>query len=293
MTHKIAILIPYFGKWPEWIDFFIESCRANSDIDWFLIGDAERPQNRAPNVRHVRTSMGEYRDLLSQRLGKGVTLGTPYKICDLRPALPFVHADIVSGYDFAGFGDLDVIYGDIRSFYDSDLLDRYDLLSSHADRVSGHLCLIRNTPEMITAFERAPGWKAVLRTKENLGWDERGLFNLFRGKQRRWLARRLPDSRCLFREAYSTPAPTDRMRWYWKDGRLTNEFYPQHAFMYLHFMSWQGNRWYEGRGDVAPGAEAPWTKLPKVVQMDWRSARGEGFMISPQGIQPIKWPLYE
>ena len=27
MKHKIAILIPYFGEWPAWIDFFVESCR--------------------------------------------------------------------------------------------------------------------------------------------------------------------------------------------------------------------------------------------------------------------------
>jgi hypothetical protein len=286
VTHRIVILVPYFGKWPEWIDFFVESCRANSDIDWFLIGDDAPPENRARNLHHLQTSFEEYRDLISDRLKTRVPLEEPYKLCDLRPSLPFVHSDQLSGYDFVGFGDLDVVYGDIRSFYDADALDRYDLLSAHPDRLSGHFALMRNTPEMVTAFERAPGWKDALRKKENLGFDERGLFNLFRETRRHWLKR--PEQRpCLFREAYSTPGPTDRMRWYWKDGRLTNEFYPHHPFMYLHFMSWHSNRWYGSQPDVAPGAPPPWSRLPKLVQMDWRDARKYGFMISPDGIQSI------
>lgn len=96
----------------------------------------------------------------------------------------------------------------------------------------------------------------------------------------------------LFREAYSTPGATDRMRWYWVDGVLTNEDYPHHPFMYLHFMSWHSNRWLDSQNHVRPGAKAPWQQLDQIVQMDWRRARKEGFMISPQGIQSIERATY-
>ena len=82
------------------------------------------------------------------------------------------------------------------------------------------------------------------------------------------------------------------MRWYWQDGQLTNEFYPHHPFMYLHFMSWHSNRWYKDQPGADANAPAPWSVLPELVQMDWRDARKSGFMISPAGIQPIERPRY-
>lgn len=289
MTRSIAILIPWFGPWPEWIDFFVESCRANRTIDWILFSDSEPPANRAPNVRHVRTRFADYCALLSDRLGVKLPSEAPYKLCDIRPALAHIHSDLVRGYDFVGFGDLDVIYGDIRAFYDDETLDGYDLLSSHADRVSGHLCIMRNREDVVTAFQRVKGWRKAFANPKYQNFDERAFFKLFRGSKSRLLGRlgRRP-FRTLFREAYSTPAPTDRMRWYWREGRLTNEYYPHHPFLYLHFMSWHSNRWYSSQEHVAPATPAPWSRLERIVRMDWRDARRDGFMISPDGIEPIE-----
>ena len=287
MSQSIAVLIPYFGPWPEWMNFWVETCRANRTIDWVLFCDSESPENRASNVRYVRTTFDDYRALLSERLGMPVGAETPYKLCDIRPALGVVHADLVKGYDFVGFGDIDVFYGDIRATYDDETLRNYDLLSSHRDRVSGHFCLMRNREDVITACFRAPGWKDAVRSADHTGFDERGLHALLRGK--RVLPSRDAKSICgLFRETYSTPGATEDMRWFWKDGELTNEFYPQHPFMYLHVMSWHNNRWFGSQPDIQPGAPAPWTLLPDIVQMDWRDARKSGFMISPKGIQPIE-----
>lgn len=292
MKHSIVLLIPHFGPWPAWIDFFIESCRANRSIDWILFSDAEPPENRARNVRHVQIAFGDYVALVSKALGVRFPAEEPYKLCDVRPALPLVHSDLVRGYDFAGFGDLDVIYGNIRDFYDEDLLARYDLLSSHADRVSGHFCLMRNSEDMVSAFTRVRGWKRAMERSDYVNFDERAFYNLFTGGGRWFGGARSKSRRCLFREAYSTPAPTNHMRWFWQDGRLTNEFYPFHPFMYLHFMSWHSNRWFGSQAHVAEGAGAPWATLPQIVQMDWRDARRNGFMISPEGIGPMELRRY-
>jgi hypothetical protein len=293
MKHKIAILIPYFGEWPSWINFFVESCRWNRGINWFLINDRPPPENRARNVEHIRMTFPDYRDQLSDALGVKVGADIPYKLCDVRPALPFVHAELVRGFDFVGTGDLDVIYGDIGSFYDDALLDSYDLFSSHPDRISGHFTLMRNREDVVTAFRRVPGWERAFRRTDYVNFDERAFYNLFAGSRSALRITR-PDRsvRCFFREAHSTPGATDSMRWYWKDGRLTNEFYPHHPFMYLHFMSWHSNRWYGDQPGADPDAPAPWSVLPEVVQMDWRDARKHGFMISPQGIQPIEIARY-
>jgi len=293
VTPRIAILIPYFGEWPVWMNFFIESCRWNRDIDWLLISDREPPENTAPNVSYHRISFEDYREQLSDALGVKVGANYPYKLCDLRPALGHVHAAILSNYDFVGFGDLDVIYGDIRSFYDDELLLNYDLISSHSDRISGHLCLMRNREDVVTAFRQVRGWKDAFRRSDNVTFDERAFFNLFAGRNGRILPSKAPPSiRCFFREAYSTPAPTMHMRWFWEKGRLTNEYYPHHPFLYLHFMSWHSSRWYADLPGVKPDTKAPWAELSNIVQINWRDAGERGFMISPAGIQPIVREAY-
>ena len=293
MSHSIAVVIAYFGDWPVWMNFFVESCRANRDISWIIVGNTDPPPNRSPNVRYVRTSFDEYKDRLSHTFKARVNLTHPYKLCDLKPALPYVHRDMTAGYDFVGFGDLDVIYGDIRSFYDDQLLSRFDMLSSHRDRVSGHLFLMRNSEKNITAFQRVPGWKETLRERDYLSFDERKFFNFLRGTRARLLAKvGFQQPQCLFQERYSTPAATDHMRWYWQDGTLTNEFYPHHPFMYLHFMSWHSNRWLGSQQHVQEDAPAPWARLREVVQIDWRDARKSGFMIGPDGIKDIERASY-
>jgi hypothetical protein len=288
MKPKIGIVIPYFGPWPAWIEFFVESCRWNRGVDWFLFSDNDPPENRSRNVRHVRLSFEDYKSLVSDALGLRFNPREPYKLCDVRPALPFIHRDLLAAYDFVGTGDVDVIYGDLRSFYDDQVLSSYDLLSSHSTRISGHLSLMRNDDRMITAFRGIRRWTKTLEQERYVGLDESGFYDLFRGRRAKvgtWLGRSQP--RCFLREAYSTPAVTDRMRWYWKDGRVTNEYYPDHPFMYLHFMNWHSNRWYAYHPHVEPGATAPWKRLAKLVQMDWRDARQDGFMISPAGIQRL------
>jgi len=286
VKHRIAILIPYFGDWPAWMNFFVESCRWNVGIDWILFNDRPPPENRPSNLRYVRISFDSYRNQLSEALGLKLLARDPYKLCDLRPALGLVHADMLKGYDFVGFGDLDVIYGDVRSFYDDQILANYDLISSHADRISGHLCLMRNREDVITAFKQAKGWKDAFRRTDNATFDERAFYNLFT-RRRLLRSKAISGIRCFFREAYSTPAANASMRWFWERGRLTNENYPHHAFMYLHFMNWHSNRWYADQPAVDAGAKAPWTRLSQIAQMDWRDAHERGFMVSPAGIQPI------
>ena len=290
---SIAIVIAHFGPWPVWVNFFLESCRANKTVNWILFSDADPPDNRCANVKHVTIDFREYRKQISRELGIEVEADDPYKLCDIKPALPLIHAELLGSYDFVGFGDLDVIYGDIRAIYDEHILSNYDLLSTSPDRVSGHFCLMRNRTDLITAFRRARGWKDAMSRRDNVGFDERAFYNVFRGARGRFL-RPLgsPSMRCFFREAYSTPVATRDMRWYWKNGRLSNEFYPDQDFLYLHFMYWQSNRWFAGQKHVLPGAAAPWSQLEEVVRMDWRNARRDGFMISPAGIEPIEPRTY-
>ena len=295
MSHSIILIGVWFGPWPTWIDFFFTSCQSNSDIDWLIFSDQPPPESAPKNVKIVQTSFLDYKEFVGSKLSITVhEEANAYKMCDFRPAFGYIHYEYIRDYDFFGFTDFDVIYGLIRSFYDKDVLDRYDALATHTWHLSGHLFLMRNTREMRNAFMCIPNWRETLQKRMNDGFDEREFYKYFRnGRSRRSrlvsLGRRRP---FLFREAYSTPMPTTDMRWYWKDGLLSNEFYPKQFFLYLHFMTWQSNKWFRFISNISPGAPAPWQDRTDVVQMDWRRGRDEGFMISPVGIQAIELRTY-
>lgn len=64
--YKIAIIIPYFGKFPEWIDLFLYSCSLNKKItdnitiDWLIFTDCELPRKIYDNTIFIQMSFKEY-----------------------------------------------------------------------------------------------------------------------------------------------------------------------------------------------------------------------------------------
>lgn len=276
---SIGIVIPYFGKWPNWMDFFLVSCEANPTIDWFLLGDHQPAAALPPNVSFRAISWQDYKDHVSQKLGIHFSAENPYKLCDLKPAFGRIHDDILSGYDFFGFGDVDIIYGDIRNFYTPKLLYKFKLLSTHYYGVSGHLCLIRNEAPWVDAFKRVPGWQSVFEDTKNHVFDEWAFSKVFlRGggqpKPLRWLRNRYNIFHRLayFKEQHVTPvgfyveprdqqAPPERYRWI--KGKLCSAYSDNTEYIYLHFMNWKANNCLFRDG---VRLEAEWPKLDHLIQ---------------------------
>lgn len=254
---KIMFIIPYFGKWPFWFDFFLQSCRCNATIDWLLITDSGKPDSLPENVVYREMSYNDYLDFVSARLKIDFHPQNPYKLCDLKPLYGYLHEEDLKGYDFWGFGDVDVIYGDLRHFFTAKLLMN-DVVSCHSTRISGHLAIFRNTQLLREAFRRVEQWVEIVCDKDNQRFDESAFTKLFvRHKNYpKWLRPLLPGSnplgvKCSFEERHTTPdcrIPwVDNSRnfpqeWYWHSGTLTNDGSDQ-EFMYLHFLHWKQNYW--------------------------------------------------
>lgn len=256
---RIVFIIPYFGRWPFWMPLFLKSCRFNPDIQWLLYGDCGEPDELPPNVRYVAISFDAYCRQVSERLGLSFRPERAYKLCDLKPALGFVHEDDIRDFDFWGFSDLDLIYGRLRNYFTAEKLARFDFFSTHERRVSGHLCLMRNNERMRNAFWRIPGFRERLCDQKNHALDEGafsriflwrknfpeplfcfvGLFNPWRRK-------------AVFEELYSTPNAgrpwidgTEKFpqAWYWRHGVLTTDNTGERTFPYFHFYGWKKWSW--------------------------------------------------
>ena len=109
------------------------SCGANPTITWLLVGD-QLPAAVPPNVRLLPTSFASYIDRVSAALHIRFAPKNPYKLCDIKPALGLVHADDLKDSDWWGFGDHDVIYGNLRQFLPEAILQTKSLISCHAAR---------------------------------------------------------------------------------------------------------------------------------------------------------------
>lgn len=256
---RILFIIPYFGCWPFWMPLFLESCRRNADIDWLLFSDCGVPENLPPNVTVETTTFEAYCQLASRRLDIDFRPARAYKLCDIKPALGYIHVDRLDGYDFWAFGDIDLIYGNLRQYFTAERLARYDLFSTHERRVAGHLCLMRNTARKREVFKLIKNWKERFTDDQHHALDEgafsriflwrknfpKPLFSLV-GKFNPW--RRSSE----FIEAFSTPGGCIKwhdgsedfpLQWYWRDGCLTNDRDGERTFPYFHFVCWKHNEW--------------------------------------------------
>ena len=288
---SIIIIIPYFGKWPEWIDIFLLSCSKNSTINWCLYTDCPIPGIIPPNVRIHLCSLVDYYSMICDRVQIRFQPESAYRLCDVRPMFGLIHADEIQGFDYYGYGDLDVIYGDIRAIYTDEVLSN-DYISSHECIASGHLSLFRNIPLMHEAFKNIPDWRRKVETAEDIQWqdslDEAGLTQLFhpryKGGSDGLDHYRLNSHFC---EQYTTPFKPEPWIersnqhpdiWFWNDGKLTNHLDGDREFIYLHFMNFRNARYVAD--DFGP---APWKGRHNLVHFNARDHRVQRIRIDRMG----------
>lgn len=251
------LIVPYFGQWPFWFDFFLLSCRHNPSIQWLLISNNPPPEHLPANIEYQEISFADYSSSVSQKLDVKFAPAHPYKLCDLKPMYGFLHQDELQDYDFWGFCDVDVIFGNLRDFFTPKLLE-YDVISCHTTRISGHLALFRNLPKLREAFRCVDNWEDIISDETNQRFDEKAFSKLFIRYKNfpTWVRKYIPGYNRLgvkssFIERHSTPdcridwedgSRIFPSEWYWNNGTLTNNN-SKNTFMYFHFLYWKQYFW--------------------------------------------------
>lgn len=187
---RIALIIPYFGKFPNYFPLFLNSCRHNPTIDWLLVTDIAEPYDYPPNVHIIPMTFSDLKKQIQSRFDFEIALERPYKLCDYRPAFGLIFREYLSGFDFWGYCDIDLLFGDLRSFFADETLEAYDKLGH-----LGHLAMYRNTHEVNTAFlsvfDGKARYREVLSDEQNLifdEWDDLSINRIFLKKGLRvWL----------------------------------------------------------------------------------------------------------
>ncbi len=174
---RIVIIIPYFGSFPNYFQLFLNSCACNPDIDWIIVTDNDGAYRYPSNVRVFRKSFDEVIERIKQCFDFDSYIGDVHKLCEYKPAYAYLFPELVDGYDFWGYGDVDLIYGDLRRVVTDDLLNNYSKIGN-----LGHLSLIRNDEKCNGLFMQECGgelpYRKAFSTKENYNFDEDFLDNM-------------------------------------------------------------------------------------------------------------------
>lgn len=167
---SIIVIFPYFGQLPPQYKMWRASALSNTDIDFLFFTDCEVEPDR--NIIVHKTSFNDFRQMVQSKFDFPIILDRPYKLCEYKQAYGYILQDYIKNYDFWGFGDLDLIYGDIRKFVTEDILEHKFLLGW------GHLTLLRNDNDTVTYFmkqvEGYQNYKDAFTTKKITYFDEYG-----------------------------------------------------------------------------------------------------------------------
>ena len=178
MMKSIAYIIPYFGKLPKNFPLWLLGCKCNPTVNWIILTDDKTIYDYPLNVRVIYTSYQNVVNRIKSHFNFEVLIDRPWRLSLFKPAYGEIFAEELQGYDFWGYCDIDLMWGNIRNFYTEDVLD-------HHDRVGflGHSTLYRNNKENNARYKViVPGeinYIDVFTGKSGYSFDENGMDAIF------------------------------------------------------------------------------------------------------------------
>lgn len=189
---SIVIIFPYFGTLPVQYKMWRASALCNPTVDFMFFTDAD--VEPAKNIIVHKMQFSDFQQITQKAFDFPIVLDRPYKLCEYKQAYGYILHEFIKEYDFWGFGDLDLVYGDIRSFINDHALTHKFLLGW------GHLTLLRNDEDANTYFMKQvddyQNYKDAFTTSKITFFDEYG----FKGCSDKWRDCRPED--CWLREPF-------------------------------------------------------------------------------------------
>lgn len=142
MNKKCIFILPYFGKFNNYFQLFLNSFSYNSSFDLLIITDCVDKYNYPANVRLVNSKLAEVKATAEKKLGFEVCLDKPYKLCDFKPAYGLLFEEYIGGYEYWGHCDCDILFGNLEEILTPLLEQGYDKLFA-----AGHMTIYKNTYE--------------------------------------------------------------------------------------------------------------------------------------------------
>lgn len=174
MSHSnqsVCIIAVYFGRLPDYFEFWLYSCAQNPEFNWIFLTNKENIADRVwpNNVTAIPSSLADFSSRVQNTIDIQTTIKRAYKICDFRPTFGVVFKELLAGYDFWGFCDIDLIWGKLSHFITNNVLDDHDKILAR-----GHLCIVRNVESVNCVYQKqvAPSYREILQSEKSFIFDE-------------------------------------------------------------------------------------------------------------------------
>lgn len=243
MNYKIVLIIAYFGKLPNYFHLWLESAKRNRDVDFLIITDIA-DLSESDNIKVVYSTLSQIKERADKTLNMNCVISNPYKLCDYKPAYGLIFSDLLVGYDFWGYCDLDIIWGNLRKFITNDILKTYNRLFN-----LGHLTIYRNDKATNRVFlKQLTGvhytYREAYSLDYNIGFDEKGCLaglskngNYIQYNNNQIIADIWPDMK-RFRTFYTLTSDLNHIYTY-ENGSLIGHFVDGNKvrtkeFLYIH-----------------------------------------------------------
>jgi hypothetical protein len=160
----------------------------------------------------------------------------------LRPAYGLLFNDYLIGYDYWGHCDFDVIWGDLRNFFDTYHIEEYDRFLP-----LGHLCLYRNDEENNRRFMLSGsryGYKKVFTSEKNFAFDEMtGIGRIYLENNFKVFHNRIfADISNIYKRYRLAMGDInyEQQVFFWRDGKVYRAYMvdneiKEEEFIYIHF----------------------------------------------------------
>lgn len=171
---SIVFIIPYYGKFPDNFSIWCKSVGYNRTIDFYIFTDIKENRIYKDNIKYIDMSFSEFKQKIQACVEFPIILDEPYKLCDYKPVYGEALQEYIYSYDFWGYCDVDLVFGDIRKFLKNDILNKYSKIFKF-----GHCTLYKNSKEINSRWKekhhvRAYRYDEAFKTKYCCHFDETG-----------------------------------------------------------------------------------------------------------------------
>lgn len=137
---KIALIIPYFGSFPNYFQMWLISA-SYANLDFFIFSDADASRYEISSNVHIKEmTFEEVKEKIKRALDdKEIALNDAYKLCEYRISYGKIFQKELAGYDFWGYCDIDLIWG--QPFYG---MNQDEIFNAQRLFTRGHFCLYKN-----------------------------------------------------------------------------------------------------------------------------------------------------
>ena len=162
---RIYLIICYYGTFPNYFQLYLNSLGRNELMSVVLVTDIDLTTYKLPtNLIHVNMPISEVKQRASTFLKReypdkklidvGDLITTNYKLVDFKIIFPLLFREFIPATpnDFVGWGDCDLIYGDLSNFIKFE--ENYDIIGGF----HGHFTAIKNNEEFKYLFKKIPNY---------------------------------------------------------------------------------------------------------------------------------------